>query len=115
MAAKITPVVPTPRRYEASRTPPLILSGVSQETNVTDVIKSQCSSTLAHVLPTLHQAFGHLFGVQREDQMIPPVTIDVQIARPQPLGAETQLGHHPKALGVLGPDGDLDPMQGHHL
>jgi hypothetical protein len=38
MAAKITPVVPTPRRYEARRAPPLILSGVSQETDVTDVI-----------------------------------------------------------------------------
>ena len=37
MAAKITPVVPTPRRYGAVRTLLVILSGVSQETDVTDV------------------------------------------------------------------------------
>jgi hypothetical protein len=37
MAAKITPVVPTPRRYEPNRALEVILSGVSQETDVTDV------------------------------------------------------------------------------
>jgi hypothetical protein len=51
MAAKITPVVPTPRRYESSRTPPLILSGVSQETDVTDV-----AHPAFHVFP--HKATG---------------------------------------------------------
>ena len=92
MAAKITPVVPTPRRYEASRTPTLILSGVSQETNVTDVAIVQrraFTSALAQVLPPFHQALWHLFGVQGEDQMISPVTIDVQVARSQTLGPET--------------------------
>ncbi len=37
MAAKITPVVPTPRRYGAEPRSQVILSGVSQETDVTDV------------------------------------------------------------------------------
>ena len=47
------------------------------------------TSPLAEVLPPPQEPFRDLLGVQREDQMISPVTIDVQIARPQPLGPET--------------------------
>jgi predicted secreted protein len=76
---------------------------VSQETDVTDVAqhltghskvetnaastrqnpprRSRCSA-LAQVLPALHQTLRNLLGGQGEDQMVPPITVDVQIARP---------------------------------
>src|SRR4029450_1803941 len=119
MAAKITPVVPTPRRYGGNRVLQAILSGVSQETDVTDVqpengpihTNDLVLSPLAEVLPTLQKSFRTLLGVQCEPQVIPPVTVDVQIARAEPLGPEAKLGHHPEALSVRGPDRDLDPMQ----
>ena len=84
MAAKITPVVPTPRRYGGRRTLQVILSGVSQETDVTNVAKVawRTGSALSKVLPSSHQALWDLFGIQRKDQVIAPVAIDVQIARP---------------------------------
>ena len=47
------------------------------------------------VQPTLQQAAGHLLGVQREHQVIAPVAVDVQIAWPQALRPEAQLGHQP--------------------
>ena len=68
----------------------------------------------AEVLPAPQQTLRHLLGVQREHQVITPVAVDVQIARPQPLRPEAQLGHHPQAAVVLRPDRDLDPVQAHH-
>src|SRR4029450_1248955 len=72
-------------------------------------------SALAKVLPSPHQPLRHFFGIQCEDQLITPVAIDVQIARPKTLGPEAQLRYHAKALGVLRSDCDLDAMQRHDL
>src|SRR4029450_10709579 len=72
-------------------------------------------SALAEVLPSLHQPLRHLFGIQCKDQVITPVTIDVQITRPETLGPKAQLGYHAKALGVFRSDRDLDAMQRHDL
>jgi hypothetical protein len=46
-------------------------------------------SALAEVLPSLYQPLRHLFGIQREDQVITPVAIDVEITRPETLRPET--------------------------
>jgi hypothetical protein len=69
----------------------VILSGVSQETDVTDVSPAESGglSTLPKVLPALHQTFWYLLGVQSENQMITPVTVYVQIPRPQSLWPKT--------------------------
>src|SRR5829696_6596102 len=47
--------------------------------------------------------------------MITPITVDVQIARPQSFWPEAQLGDDSQTLRILWPDRDLDPMQLHHI
>ena len=94
----------------------MIVSGVSQETNVTDVAEARENagnvettkatsqplqkghtgrkfeqeagrtaaphrSGLSKVLPPLQQALRHLLSVQRKDQVITPITVNMEIAR----------------------------------
>jgi hypothetical protein len=44
--------------------------------------RRRTGSALSKVLPSSHQALWNLFGIQRKDQVIAPVAIDVQIAGP---------------------------------
>src|SRR5829696_10035536 len=47
--------------------------------------------------------------------MITPLTVDVQIARPQSFRPEAQLCHDSQALRIFWPDRDLDPVQLHNI
>src|SRR4051794_20527202 len=118
IAAKITPVVPTPEPYDPASARRVISGGVS----VTSASgpsspggSAAARSGLPLTLPAPQQAARDLLRVQGEDQVVAPVAVDVQVAGPQPLLAEAQLADHPKALLVLRSDGDLDPVQVHHL
>src|SRR5919112_236731 len=100
IAAKIRPVVPTPRPY-ASRHAAFVILPVCRR-NCCD----EWDSAPPQVVPPLQQALRDLLGVQREAQVVPPVAVDVQIARPQSLRPKPELGHHPQAADVLGPNRD---------
>src|SRR5690606_26087759 len=64
-------------------------------------------------VPAVEQPLGHFLRGEREDEMVPPCSVDVQISRTQPLLAESEFLHDPPAGPVLRANADLDPVQSH--
>ena len=54
---------------------------------------------------------GHLLGREREQPVVAPVPVDVQVALGVADLGEAELLHHPQARDVLRPDRHLDPVQ----
>src|SRR5665811_2170171 len=59
------------------------------------------------------QPVGHLVGSHGEGAVVTPPALDVQVPLAKSLLTQAELGDHPQARGVLGPDGDLHPVQAH--
>ena len=55
----------------------------------------------------------HFLDGDRHQQMVTPGTVDVEVALQQPLLAESDLGQHTSARGVLRPYRRFHPMQHH--
>src|SRR4051794_32932567 len=62
-------------------------------------------------LEPAQQAVPALLGGHREQPVVAPVAVDVEVPGRVADLAEPKLLHDPEAGGVLGPDGDLDAVQ----
>src|SRR5436305_14829443 len=64
-----------------------------------------------HRAPSRQQSARNVLDREREAGVVPPRSVDMEVTRPQPLGAEAELLGDPQARDVLRTDVDLDPVQ----